>query len=330
MLFFSIISVSSMKAQCIVADYPFSGNANDMTPNNLHGIVSGASLVPDRYGNPSSAYEFDGVNDYIMVPYSTVLDFDVNDDYTISLWVKPNAVQNSASEVVNEILSKRNDIGGGQNEGFPFSLRYYNETSTAYSPGTIFAPRFDKDCNNRADMRSNTAVNDQFHHIVIMKEGAELRMYIDNILDVTTTDNAVCSTINDDEMYFGRRGGAQNATYFTGVIDDIKIFDCALDSAQVDALFNGNPIGFDEMGSDVLESTAYPNPANEKLVIHLQGEVKGDIRISIFDTQGRNIMVHYGNTSKTIIPISGLSSGLFFYTISQDNEVISMGKFRVK
>ena len=55
----------------LVGYWPFCGNANDESGNVNNGIVSGASLTTDRLGTPNSAYDFDGVNDYISLsqPY---------------------------------------------------------------------------------------------------------------------------------------------------------------------------------------------------------------------------------------------------------------------
>jgi hypothetical protein len=49
----------------LVAWYPFTGNADDHSGNGFHGTVMGASLTEDRFGNAESAYDFDGLNDYI-------------------------------------------------------------------------------------------------------------------------------------------------------------------------------------------------------------------------------------------------------------------------
>jgi hypothetical protein len=48
----------------LVAYWPFNGNANDESGNGYNGIINGASLTTDRFGNTDSAYEFDG-NDHI-------------------------------------------------------------------------------------------------------------------------------------------------------------------------------------------------------------------------------------------------------------------------
>jgi Na+/H+ antiporter NhaB len=52
------------------AEYLFNGNANDTSGNGHDGTIYGATLAFDRFGNMNSAYSFDGVNDYIAMPFS--------------------------------------------------------------------------------------------------------------------------------------------------------------------------------------------------------------------------------------------------------------------
>ena len=49
----------------LIAYYPFNGNANDASGNGNNGTVYGATLTADRFGNPNSAYYFNGTNNYI-------------------------------------------------------------------------------------------------------------------------------------------------------------------------------------------------------------------------------------------------------------------------
>ncbi len=51
----------------LIAYYPFNGDANDESGNGNNGTVYGATLTMDRFGNTSSAYSFDGINEYINV-----------------------------------------------------------------------------------------------------------------------------------------------------------------------------------------------------------------------------------------------------------------------
>ena len=48
----------------LIAYYPFNGNANDAVgANNM--VSYGCTLTADRFGNPASAYSFDGVTNYM-------------------------------------------------------------------------------------------------------------------------------------------------------------------------------------------------------------------------------------------------------------------------
>ena len=66
------IDVSEILTEGLVANYTFSGNANDGTSNANNGIVRGATLTADRFGEENSAYYFDGSNDFIEVPLTGV------------------------------------------------------------------------------------------------------------------------------------------------------------------------------------------------------------------------------------------------------------------
>ena len=66
-----------------VAYYPFNGNANDESGNGNDGTVNGATLTEDQFGNVDSAYMFDGVDDYIIIPNSETLN---SQHITISAW----------------------------------------------------------------------------------------------------------------------------------------------------------------------------------------------------------------------------------------------------
>ena len=49
--------------------------------------MNGATLTSDRFGNPNSAYEFDGQDDFIALPSNLTL---LETDFTISVLLKPN------------------------------------------------------------------------------------------------------------------------------------------------------------------------------------------------------------------------------------------------
>ena len=55
---FSATIAQTTIPQGLVAYYPFNGNANDVSGNNLNAIVTGATLTSNRRGEYNSAYNF--------------------------------------------------------------------------------------------------------------------------------------------------------------------------------------------------------------------------------------------------------------------------------
>lgn len=83
--------ISGSLTQGLVAYYPFDGNARDQSGNGHNGIVNKASLTTDRFGNPNSAYSFNGIDSYIQIPNGSP--FDLPNNMSIALWVKPAGTQ---------------------------------------------------------------------------------------------------------------------------------------------------------------------------------------------------------------------------------------------
>lgn len=69
----------------LVGYWPFNGNSNDVSGNNLNGVVNGAVITSDRFGNENSAYAFDG-NSYIEIAPSPSINTANLDAVSISIW----------------------------------------------------------------------------------------------------------------------------------------------------------------------------------------------------------------------------------------------------
>ena len=93
----------------LVAYYPFSGNANDMAGTN-NGVSYGATLTTDCFGNPNSAYLFNGSSSYIKTDYPMQ---DLT-NATFSFWFYANRI------VVNETLLSDSDTAAGNDCNIQF------------------------------------------------------------------------------------------------------------------------------------------------------------------------------------------------------------------
>ena len=108
-------SIPTTLNDCLVAYFPFNGNANDESGNSNNGIVNGATLTTDRFGNTNSAYSFDGIGNNISVPNSTSFNFQATNIFTLSYWIKPESISNSQAQI---ILCKQTGAGFDQRPNF--------------------------------------------------------------------------------------------------------------------------------------------------------------------------------------------------------------------
>lgn len=226
-----VILASQSLSEGLIAYYPFNGNAKDLSGNNLNGVVHEASLTTDRKGNASSAYYFDGVNDYIHVPHSDLLN--LSGDYTISLWTEISSTQ-TYQEGIHDILRKWN----GDNVGYPFSISYLSNDAPADRRGKLLYVRYDgQSCANAAvSYTPNIVATNTFINIVFKKQGNTLSQYLNGVLQAEFIDNTTCSTSNTANMTIGCRGNL--VRFFKGKVDDIRIYGRALSASEIATLYN--------------------------------------------------------------------------------------------
>ena len=70
----------------LVLYYPFNGNAADASANHINAsLMNGPAFTTGHSGNANSAILLDGVNDYLQVHSSSILN-NMERPYTISCW----------------------------------------------------------------------------------------------------------------------------------------------------------------------------------------------------------------------------------------------------
>jgi hypothetical protein len=79
--------------------------------------------------------------------------------------------------------------------------------------------------------------------------------------------------------------------------------------------------------SSEIEIELYPNPATEFINVRISGEIKGKIKLEIYNLQGRRLKVSTLHNNETdIIDLKGLDRGIYFVKILSDNQMISSQK----
>ena len=188
----------------LVAYYPFNGNANDLTSNGRNlAVFDETNLTTGKDNSSNSAYSFNGIGDY--------LEYETNipnfDNYTISLWAKP-----ASSGTYEAMFSSYNDSGNG----FQIDLNDGNFHIRKSSGGNIVL---------------STAQLDVWTFIAFTYDGTNSIAYIDNETPVSEPGG----TADFNRFRIGRNRNGN--TYFTGAIDELRIYNRALTASEISSLY---------------------------------------------------------------------------------------------
>lgn len=211
----------------LIGWYPFTGNANDGSINSNDGTAYGATLTQDRDGVMNQAYHFDG-NDEIRVPSSTSLESFTN-AFTISAWVKINQFNSNG---IGQFPVIDKNISCPPTSGTTPFLLVAENGAAGYDVQNI-------NCGVQTMYGSSGTQpqTNQWTHVVAVYDGMNIKMYVDNILLGTNPNsgNIVSST---GELSIGHTMFGCNCSWANGDIDDIGIWNQALNENEIDNIFN--------------------------------------------------------------------------------------------
>lgn len=207
----------------LIAYFPFSGNANDASGNGNNGYVYGAQLTADRFGNPNSAYYFDGTGNLINIGHNPILKFGTQ-SYTISWWERINP--GSVSQIIS---------GGGKTD---LNNSWYIERQPGYFVDRHFYNNTDQNDNAWQYLCADTDLWEQF---ILVRDvtKTELRLYLNGILRKTYS-GIVTANINDyEDVWIGKdnRVHTNINSYTSGSLDNIRIYNRALSDSEAYQLY---------------------------------------------------------------------------------------------
>lgn len=265
-----------------------SGNAHNGTYSNA--TLGTAGLLT---GDADTAVTFNGSSSYI----DTNTDSPCNPgtgDFTLEAWVKTTSTV-FASLVLGKIASSL----AGDNYWLGYN----------YSAGKATFSINNAD-NSAITLTGSVSINDgNAHHIVAVKDGATLRLYVDGVADGTTAF-AGSSTISPaDNLFVGKFG---NAPYFyaDGIIDEVAYYNTALSAGQVGAHYSA---GTSSSSPEMACSPASVEPRSSSQVITLTGTGTSWSGSTVFTVSGggatkvsQNVI---SGTSATVTINTSTSSG---------------------
>ena len=201
----------------LLAEYHFSGNVTDSSGNSYDLTNNGASLTTDKNAVSNQAYSFNGSSNYMT--RATVSKGIV---WSISMWI------NTSSLAGTYYISF--DGGTAYVDAFAISssgitVRIAGSASSFSLSDTIVATGFS---------------TSTWYHVCFTRDGDTFKCYVDGVLRSTTT-GAGTYNLGSTTMEIGvyRYSGGSRLGYFSGTIDEVKIYSRVISDTEVKMLAQG-------------------------------------------------------------------------------------------
>ena len=217
---------SYVPTDSLVGWWPFNGNANDESGNGYTGTVNGASLTSDRFGNTNSAYSFQETNsEFISIPNPASLAFGTS-AFSLMGWFK--IPDNQTTNEYGEIIRWDNCVTGNL-----WGIRIWNGEAEFLIGQHL----------NVVVLTTNVGpfLDSSWHQIISTYDDfGEAKLYVDGVLLESASGVNYNLTHNSNQETAIGRCGSFNGEYFNGKLDDVGIWNRALDSCEIINLYNAS------------------------------------------------------------------------------------------
>ena len=252
----------------LIAHWPFDGDAQDASGNGNHGAPNvNMVLCPDRFGNPDSAYDFNGTNSWIHVPNSASL-ASPSTQVTMTAWIN-NEGWSLVGQTYNPILVKATST----TNAFMYRIivtqgglsAAVNSWNTGYGSSYIF------------DF-------DQWYFVASVYDAGTVSNYLNGALLDSGPAGASAMTQDTRDMYIGAcTPGILEV--FNGKLDDIRIYDRALTPEDIAELYG--PTATRPVGLAAALAQNLPNPFQSHTTIGYTLPRDDAVTLRVYDVAGR-------------------------------------------
>jgi len=194
-------------------DYDDGSYARDRSGYGNHGTIYGATGTDGKIG---IALSFDGVDDYVEVPYSTTLDLKTS--WTVEAWIKHRDV---STPIRQEYVRGIDTAGAAQYymllEAGTILIAFYNSVYGWYPLNSGFSPS-----------------NNIWYNVAGSWDGTTLRIYVNGELK----NSGVPGFSPDKDLLKVRIGMYDPSRPMNGPIDEVRIYNRALSAAEIRILMH--------------------------------------------------------------------------------------------
>jgi hypothetical protein len=222
----------------LVLYLPFNGNTQDESGYGNHAVNTNATLTTDRNGNANKAYLFNGTSAFLRVANSASLN---PDRISMMVILKVNGFYQGNCHG-NVIIHKGNTDGGTLQNKYRFYFAddaYKNFTQCGGNPVDEAHQSFS------ADFAGNGAINlpytgpfvekAKWYTLIYTYDGAVGKLYINGTLS-SSRPGTTAYLPSTEDIYIGRLADNLFPYWFNGVMDELRIYNRALNQEEVTAL----------------------------------------------------------------------------------------------
>ncbi len=227
----------------LLGHWPLDGNGNDISGNGNDGVKQGDGTEAYATGIIGQAANF--TNDWMLgIPNPSFFDV-ANNSLTVYCWINSSGTDNW-----EPFVSRR----GEGSEGWQLRKRGGDDIVT-------FTLRNTSGDDDPTPSRRGL-FNSQWHQVVGTYDGAQRVIYMDGVAIMSFPDTGTIGSADEAVAIGGRFNGTAAESFFTGLIDDVRIYNGALNANTVAALYTaatGLPVCTNPPDSDISGPAGVPD-----------------------------------------------------------------------
>lgn len=184
-----------------------SGNSTTATCNN--GCPSSGNT-----GNANNAVGFDGSSSSLQLSYNVakpIFQINGSDPFTIAVWIKPNVSVDGWRGIVGGDYTSNWLVCGGDNTN---SVGFYVQGTRLSTP-------------------ANSIPLNTWTHVAVTFDGTTKSIYLNGVLSVQDGVSGINMSNSGSPLYIGSNSSGSN---FSGLIDDLRVYDKSLSASEVQAI----------------------------------------------------------------------------------------------
>ncbi len=296
----------------LIAHYPLDNSAIDVSGNNYNGIFYGPITTTNRFNQANKSMLFNGYGQYVSVSHNIW-----SDELTLSAWVYiDNFGSGNPTNQGKFIFFKAPN--SGYNQDYVLAVSYINNITKAQF---IFGQGSGQYMNLISN--SNLQTN-QWYLITATRKNGVAKLWINASLDANANYNF---TLYNQNYNLKLGMSHDNAQSFSGKLDELRIYNWALEEEQIIDIYNEQPTGINKLINPEASFNIFPNPSNGLFEIKFFYNSNLNTNVQLLNSLGQVVynedILNIKKENSLKIDIENLPKGIYTVLFKTEGQLIS-------